>query len=277
MQTHLSDWIGREQRQNDVLTPALLSRFCATIDIANGGGAAPQAIHWCLCLPETPTAALGIDGHPLRGGFLPPIEKPRRMWAASKVQFHAPIEVGATIERQSVIASVEQKQGNSGSLVFLTIEHKVISDSLLAVSEVQTLVYRDAPSEALATPPNEGADLRDWTWQRSINPSESLLFRFSALTFNTHRIHYDAPYAKLIEGYPALVVHGPLTATLLLDLAARNLGPNKLTSFEFRGMAPAFVGDTLHLVGRQEGAQVELSALGGDGRVVMAARGAIAM
>ena len=272
MQTHLTDWIGREQVQHDVLTPALLARFRATIDSVECGDGAPQGIHWCLCLPDAPTAGLGPDGHPLRGGFLPPIELPRRMWASSKVEFHSPIMVGARIERRSVIASVEEKQGGSGTLVFVTVKHETISNDVLAVSEVQTLVYRDAPSEAMAPPKNEGADIKDWAWTRSLVPSESLLFRFSALTFNTHRIHYDAPYAKGVEGYPALVVHGPLTATLLLDLAARNLGSNKLASFEFRGMAPAFVGDDLHLVGRQEGEQVTLSALGGDGRVVMAAK-----
>lgn len=275
MQTHLSDWIGREQIQHDVLTPALLARFRATIDSADGGDGAPQGIHWCLCLPEAPTAGLGPDGHPLRGGFLPPIELPRRMWASSKVEFHAPIMVGERIERRSVIVSVEEKQGGSGTLIFVTIEHKTISNGVLAVSEMQTLVYRDAPSEAMLAPKNEGADIKDWAWTRSLVPCERLLFRFSALTFNTHRIHYDAPYAKMIEGYPALVVHGPLTATLLLDLAAREIGANKLASFSFRGIAPAFVGDDLHLVGRQEGEQVTLSALGGNGRVVMAAKASV--
>lgn len=275
MHSPYSTWIGREQTQSDVLTPALLDRFRATIDSVDVGDTAPQGIHWCLCLPEAPTAGLGEDGHPLRGGFLPPIELPRRMWASSKVHFHAPINVGASVERRSTIASVEEKQGGSGTLIFVTIDHQTLVGGALAVSEVQTLVYRDAPTDKVVAPKNEGADISNWAWKRSLTPSQSLLFRFSALTFNTHRIHYDAPYAQDVEGYPALVVHGPLTATLLLDLAARNLGTNQLTTFEFRGMAPAFVGDALHLVGKQDAGHVALSALGGDGRVVMSAKASV--
>ncbi len=275
MQTQLSDWIGHEHIAHDVLTSALLARFRATIDSEATGDLAPQGIHWCLCLPEAATAQLGSDGHPQRGGFLPPIELPRRMWASSKLEFHGGIPVGAVIERRSVVASIDEKQGGSGTLIFVNIDHETMSDGALAVSERQTLVYRDAPDEAMVAPKNEGAEVKDWAWTRSLVPSESLLFRFSALTFNTHRIHYDAPYAKVIEGYPALVVHGPLTATLLLDLVAQNLGENELASFEFRGMAPAFVGDALHLVGKPDGGQVTLAALGGDGRVVMSAKASV--
>ncbi len=265
-------WVGREQSQSDVLTPALLSRFRATIDSDDRDNLAPQAIHWCLCLPEVATRDLDVDGHPKRGGFLPPIDLPRRMWASSAVEFHAPIAVGACVDRISTIADVTVKQGGSGTLVFVQIDHKTLCDDVLAVSERQTLVYRDAATSVRAQVASSAAvDLSGWPWQRTITPSEALLFRFSALTFNSHRIHYDQPYAVAEEGYRGLVVHGPLTATLLLDLAARQLGPNRLTRFAFRGVSPAIAGEPLHLVGRADGKALTLAALGPDGRDVMTA------
>jgi 3-methylfumaryl-CoA hydratase len=272
-------WIGRSQRQSDILTPALLTRFHATLNSDHNSNVAPQAIHWCLCTPETATSDLGIDGHPVRthspDSFLPPIPLPRRMWASSKVEFHAPITAGAAIERASNVISIAEKSGGSGPLVFVEIAHETTANGTLAVSETQTVVYREA-STAAPTPLGEGApDLSGWQWHRNITPNEALLFRYSALTFNSHRIHYDAPYAANEERYRGLVVHGPLTATLLLDLAARKLGSNKLKSFAFRGQAPAFVGEELHLTGNQADGQIELAALGSDGRVVMSAVAAV--
>lgn len=266
-----ADWIGREQVQQDVLTPALLARFRATFDNTDSGDIAPQGIHWCLCTPEAPTAALDTDGHPKRGGFLPPISLPRRMWASSKVEFHAPFTLGAAIERRSTIAGIEEKAGGSGALVFVEIDHATTSNGALAVSERQTLVYREA-STATPTPLGSGtADIGSYAWHRSLVPNPPLLFRYSALTFNSHRIHYDAPYATDEEGYRGLVVHGPLTATLLLDLAARKLGANRLSRFAFRGISPAIAGETLHLVGTPRGEAIEMAAFGSDGREVMTA------
>jgi 3-methylfumaryl-CoA hydratase len=269
------NWIGRQLHQSDILTPAMLTRFRAALDSGAAGDIAAQAVHWCLCTPEAATADLGEDGHPRRSdsadSFLPPIPLPRRMWASSKVEFHAPISVGAAIERTSTVASITEKSGGSGPLVFVEIAHTTKADNVLAVSETQTVVYREA-STAAPTPLGEGeVDLSGWQWHREIMPSETLLFRYSALTFNTHRIHYDAPYAVNEERYRGLVVHGPLTATLLLDLAQRELGANTLKSFAFRGQAPAFVGEALHLVGKQEGSEITLTALGSDGRMVMSA------
>ncbi len=283
-------WIGRSQRQSDILTPALLARFHATLNsqddsIQVDSIIAPQAIHWCLCTPGTATSDLGIDGHPVRthspDSFLPPIPLPRRMWASSKVEFHAPIAAGAVIERASKIVGIAEKSGGSGPLVFAEIAHETTANGTLAVSEIQTIVYREASTAAptpLGTSGGRGEgtpDLSGWQWHRNIIPNEALLFRYSALTFNSHRIHYDAPYAVNEERYRGLVVHGPLTATLLLDLVARELGSNKLKSFAFRGQAPAFVGEELHLTGNQTGSQIELAALGSDGRAVMSALAAL--
>lgn len=269
----MQDWIGREMTQNDALTPGLLARFRATLDSAETHAKAEQGIHWCLCLPEAATDALDCDGHPKRGGFLPPIALPRRMWASSAVNFHAPIHVGAEIERRSTIAAVDEKQGGTGPLVFVTIDHRTHANGILAVSERQTIVYREATNAAAAPCGAGSPDLAAWQWHRALTPSRPLLFRYSALTFNSHRIHYDLPYAVDVEGYRGLVVHGPLTATLLLDLVGREIGHNQLKQFSFRGQSPAFAGEVLHLVATQEGKAITLAALGSDGRVVMSAQG----
>lgn len=276
-------WIGRTADQQDRLTAGALARFRATIDSAEGGDVAAQAIHWCLCLPDAPTAMLGTDGHPQRSddpdSFMPPIPLPRRMWAASKVNFHAPIRAGAAIARQSAIAAITEKSGSTGPLVFVEVDHETSADGVLAVSERQTIVFRapapaSAPSADTELAPDT-ADLSAWTWRRTVMPTQAMLFRYSALTFNSHRIHYDLPYARDEEGYRGLVVHGPLTATLLLDLAQRELGANALSTFRMRAQAPAFVSEALHLVGRAAEQGWELAAVGPDGRIVMTAQAAI--
>jgi 3-methylfumaryl-CoA hydratase len=271
-----SDWIGRTQEQTDLLTPALLARFRATIDSDDDDDIAPQAIHWCLCLPDAATNELGDDGHPRKGGWLPPIPLPRRMWASSKVIFHAPIRAGNAITRRSTIAKVSEKTGSNGSLIFVDIDHETFAEGSPVVSERQTLVYREASTAPPTPRPADIVqDLSEWHWHKCVAPSEALLFRYSALTFNSHRIHYDRPYAVEAEHYRGLVVHGPLTATLLLDLAGRSLGINKLKQFSFRGQSPAFAGEPLHLVGKTNGSTITLAALGGDGRVVMSAEASL--
>ena len=273
-------WIGREERRADRVDPAACARWLATLDrAAPEGHAVPQGYHWGLCLPDAPTAALGADGHPTRdetpASFLPPIPQPRRMWASSKVAFVAPLRVGETVERRSRIASITAKTGASGPLVFVEIEHETHGAGGLAVRETQSLVYRDPPPASSApAPPSPGEshfDPAGWDAHRALVPTEPLLFRFSALTFNSHRIHYDAPYARDEEGYRGLVVHGPLTATLLLDLARQELGENALKTFEFRGVSPAICGEMLHLVLRSNAAAYELGAYAADGREVMRA------
>lgn len=275
-----SGWIGREERREDRIEPGAVRRWLATLDRdAPADGTVAQGYHWCLALPDAPTAGLGEDGHPLRDSspdsFLPPIPQPRRMWASSKVEFLTPLHVGATIERRSKVASVTAKSGATGPLVFVDITHETYADGALAVSEVQSLVYRDPPPAGTPpTPLAPGPDVFDHAGcdaHRALTPAEPLLFRFSALTFNSHRIHYDAPYAANAEGYRGLVVHGPLTATLLLDLARRHMGDNALRNFSFRGVSPAIAGEMLHLVIRSKDAAFELGAYACDGREVMRA------
>ena len=273
-------WLGRTEQRTDRIDPGHFTRWCATLDrAAPGDGAVPQGLHWCLCLPDAPTAFLGEDGHPLRDegpdSFLPPVPLPRRMWASSKVEFLRPLHVGEPVTRQSRIASVAEKQGGTGPLVFIEIEHKSSGEQGIAVRELQTLVYR-APAEPgspPAPPPlgTERFDPNGWPVLRTVTPTEALLFRFSALTFNSHRIHYDHPYATGEENYRGLVVHGPLTATLLLDLAQRRLGDNALRSFAFRGVTPAIAGEALHLVMREQDSGWEIGAFAADGRQIVAA------
>lgn len=274
-------WIGRSETREDVLTPGLLARFKATLDRPSQADAVPQGLHWCLCLPDAPTHALGLDGHPRRDdrpdSFLPPIPLPRRMWASSTVDFLGPLHAGDPVRRISTIENISEKTGSSGTLVFVDVGHETYANAAKIVQERQTIVYREA-SNAPATPrPADCSEppVSDWEWHRAMTPGEPLLFRYSALTFNSHRIHYDLPYAQGAEGYRGLVVHGPLMATLLLDLAAQHLGDHRLKRFSFRGQSPAFAGEPLYLVGKQDGPTIHLAALGGDGRTVMSAEGTI--
>ncbi len=269
------DWIGRNQVQKDMLGGSLARRWRATFDLdPHGSGTLPQGIHLCLCTPEAAQAALGEDGHPQRDdspeSFFPPVPLPRRMWASSAIHFFSPLSIGQSIERISRIVSITEKSGSTGALAFVDVEHLTKADGELAISEVQTLVYRDAlgPDAPLSPPePGEGKfDLAAWDAHRALTPDPRLLFRFSALTFNTHRIHYDAPYAVEVERYRGLVVHGPLMASLLLQLAARELGENKLTAFTFRAISPAIADEELHLVMRQSDEGYELGAFASDGR-----------
>ncbi|WFL78469.1 MaoC family dehydratase N-terminal domain-containing protein [Altererythrobacter arenosus] len=268
-------WIGRELVQEDVLDPALARRWCGTFDLSPPvDGIMPQGIHLCLCTPEAPQSALGEDGHPRRDdsatSFFPPIPLPRRMWAASNIAFLAPIRVGTEIKRVSRIASIAEKEGSTGKLGFVDVEHVTSADGAEAVRETQTLVYRDSVSpDAPMSPPGLGQgtfDITAWDAHTIVTPDPRLLFRFSALTFNTHRIHYDLPYARDVERYRGLVVHGPLMASLLLQLAARELGENKLKSFSFRAVSPAIADEVLHLAMRRGDDGVELGTFASDGR-----------
>ena len=277
-------WVGREQVQGDTLDAALARRWCATFDLpVPDDGVMPQGIHLCLCTPEARTEQLGEDGHPQRDesedSFFPPIPLPRRMWAASDITFVAPLEIGAAIERTSRIASVTEKEGKTGKLGFVEVEHVTRADGAEAVRETQTLVYRDAaPHDAPLSPPEPGDGqfaISEWDAHRMVTPDPRLLFRFSALTFNTHRIHYDAPYARDVERYRGLVVHGPLMASMLLQMAAKQLGGNALKSFAFRAVSPAIADEVLHLALRKSDDGLELGTFASDGRQCVKASAAL--
>lgn len=244
-------WVGRSEELIDVLEPARSNALRAALGGAEplaAGDALPLLHHWLYFWNVQPAAGLGVDGHPAKGGFLPPVELPRRMWAGGRLQFHQPLLLGERVTRQSTILKVQAKSGKSGDLVFVTVEHRLSGEQGLAVVEEQDIVYRGAAAAGSIAAPVDDGTVPAAAWREEVLPDTVLLFRYSALTMNGHRIHYDRPYALDEEAYPALVVHGPLQATLLADLAVRKLG-RPLKTFDFRGMSPAFDGRTLHVCG----------------------------
>ncbi|TMV04516.1 FAS1-like dehydratase domain-containing protein [Brucella haematophila] len=230
-----ASYIGREVSRDGVLDTATIARFDATLGLDHPSGSLPLGFHWCAGVETYPTDTLGTDGHPPKGDFLPPIPLPRRMWAGGALEINQSLRAGQAFTRLSRIADVKEKSGRSGSLVFVTVEHEIYVDSQLHIRERQDIVYRPA-EQAAETPVLPPAPARE---EGDFLPDSRLLFRYSALTFNSHRIHYDLPYAQAEENYPALVVHGPLQATLLAAKAANVLG-RPLRRFSFRGVAPAF-------------------------------------
>ena len=241
--THLQEWLGKTENLQDIITAAPVRALSATLDrpdpAPNDGTFLPELWHWLYFLPCALQSEIGPDGHPKRGGFLPPVPLPRRMWAGSRVQWLAPLSVGDGIERVSRIESVTHKAGRTGDLIFVLVKHAISNQNGLALIEEHDIVYRDAPGPddkpVAPTPAPTGA-----TWSKTITPDDVLLFRYSALTFNGHRIHYDRKYATEVEGYPGLIVHGPLIATLLVDLVRQSIPGCKLKSFEFRAIRPTF-------------------------------------
>ena len=279
-----SAWLGRSEEQEDVVTAAPLAGLAATLGHASPpwrGGELPPLAHWLYFLPRVLQHEIAEDGHPERGSFMPPVPLPRRMWAGGTLAFAAPISIGETIRRRSTIAEIQHKRGRSGNLVFVKVVHEVFGPNGLAVREEQDIVYAEAPRAAPrgAPPTNESRTsardskielpMADWT--RSIQPDPVLLFRFSALTFNGHRIHYDRDYCRDREGYPGLVVHGPLTATLLMDLFLRENPGAQVKAFRFRGQRPLFDTHRITLCGAARQSSTSLWALDGDGDVAMTA------
>ncbi|WP_422377125.1 FAS1-like dehydratase domain-containing protein [Roseibium sp.] len=239
---HLRRWIGQEDSASETLSPALVRQFNATFDRSSGetpGDAAPLLIHFCLAQPSVATAELGPDGHAARGGFLPPVPLPRRMWAGGAFAFHGDILIGDELTRRSTVKDVVLKQGRTGPLCFVTVQHDVTANGRPVLTERQDIVFREAASvqETTTKPAVEAAAQGDQF--RRIAPSAAYLFRYSAMTFNGHRIHYDKDYVRDVEGYPGLIVHGPLQATLLCQFAA-DLKGSCPAEFSFRSIGTIF-------------------------------------
>ncbi len=269
-----TDWIGStEHREEEIcLTPAI--NLCMTLDDTDAGFAhgapLPPVWHWLYFLPRAPQSKIGSDGHPERGGFLPPVTLPRRMFAGARMRFLKPLIIGRAANREGTVVNVQEKTGGSGTLVFVTVQYRIEQDGAVCIEEEQDIVYREPGAPVPAPEPQPFPDLPDGAWSQVITPDPVLLFRFSALTFNGHRIHIDRPYATQEEGYPGLVVHGPLTAIQLIDLVRRN-SDRPVSGFSFRGRAPLFDLAPYRVVGVPSGDTVELEAQGPDGKTTMTA------
>lgn len=271
---HLKQWIGKTDHQHDRVALAPLRALGATLDrqdpAPQPGDDVPSCWHWLYFLPLHQHSEIGHDGHPKRGGFLPPVDLPRRMWAGSRITFERPLLAGKEIQRISRIADVTGKEGRSGALVFVKVSHEISDAQGVAIREEQNIVYRGLaqPGEVPAAPTPAPTDEQ---FSRTATPDPVLLFRYSALTFNSHRIHYDRPYATGEEGYPGLVVHGPLLATLLLDLLRREQPQVRVKTFEFKAMSPLFDTASFSLCGRIDAGVATLWARGSQGQLAMMA------
>jgi 3-methylfumaryl-CoA hydratase len=252
----LHEWVGRTQAAEDFAAPFPVRALIATLDEQDRdprpGDPLPPLWHWLYFLEAAPLSKVGSDGHAERGDFLPPVPLPRRMWAGSRFVFSGPpLRVGETIRRVSKIKSVEPKSGTTGAMVFVTVEHTVSGPSGVSLVEEHDIVYREAPKPGEKQREPKPAPT-DATWNREIAAGPVLLFRFSALTFNGHRIHYDQPYVTGTEGYPGLIVHGPLLGMVQMELARRSNPDRTPRSFEFRALAPVFAGASFSVRARRE-------------------------
>lgn len=268
----VKSWIGRSEEQTDTLLTQQATLMQATLGEEQNlktGDPLPPLWHWIYFLTAKPIQDLGRDGHPKKGGFLPPVSLPRRMWAGGRFTFISPILLGGEVTKRSTIKNIQHKSGRSGELCFVTVQHELIQQGEVAIIEEHDIVYRedpkpDAPKPTPKTAPND-ADVTEL-----ITPSQVMLFRYSALTFNGHRIHYDVDYAKQVEGYDGLVFHGPLTATLLVNLATKTFGKTPKT-FEFKGLSPIAGMDKFHIEGNRDGDNMQLWARRRDGALAMTA------
>lgn len=265
-------WKGRTESTTESVSADWCMRVQHTLDRVeelNIGDPLPPLWHFTMHLGSAPLSGLGRDGHPKRGGFLPPVALPRRMWAGGRFTFHGDILVGDTVTKTSTIDDIVMKSGRTGDLCFVTVRHELTVDGETRVVEEQDLVYRGDPATDSPKPEPKPAPTESH-WERTIEPSSVMLFRYSALTFNSHRIHYDRGYARNVEGYDGLVVHGPLTATLLADLALAE-GGRPLDTFSFRALAPLFDTEPFTIAGIQTENGAELWAHTARGGLAMRA------
>jgi 3-methylfumaryl-CoA hydratase len=270
---NLRKWVGSTESRRERITAFPSNALAATLNRDDAayedGSVLPHLWHWLHFLSITPLDKTGPDGHAARGDFLPPVPLPRRMWAGGRFRFHAPLHINAILRKISTVNSVAHKTGRSGDLVFVTVLHEVFDDNIKCLEEEHDIVYRAAARAGDTTPTPPTAPL-DSAFSRKIDPDPVLLFRYSALTFNSHRIHYDQPYVTETEGYPGLVVHGPLIATLLMDLLHENMPDAQVTGFSFRNLSPLYDTDKISIHGQpQQDGAIRLWAQKSDGAMAM--------
>ncbi|WP_209374050.1 FAS1-like dehydratase domain-containing protein [Brevibacterium renqingii] len=275
---NLQDWVGRTSTIEEVVSGERASRLASLLGReADETDPLFPVGHWLhFSEDDVPMSELGTDGHVRLGGFMPPVGLPRRMWAGSELTFHAPILPGQLLSRTTTLESVTEKSGSTGPLCFVVLRHEISAGGIPATTDRHTIVYREAasaPVGSAAKPPRADSPApAGWDWSASVRPDEVMLFRYSALTFNSHRIHYDYPYVTEVEGYPGLVTHGPLTATLLLDAFIAKHPGVRVTKYSFTAKSPLFANEQIHLVGRQTAGGVhELQAIAPGGTTAIAA------
>ena len=270
-----TDWIGNTEAIEDTISPSPARLLQMTLDDTEtnlgSGDPLPPIWHWCYFLEAAPQSTLGRDGHPPRGGFLPPVALPRRMFAGGRSKFTAPLRIGAPARQTAEIKSVVEKEGRSGQLCFVTVTYTTEQDGTTCIEEERDYVYREEGAPVSAPEPVELSPVPEGSWSRTITPDPVMLFRYSALTFNGHRIHYDQPYVTQVEHYPGLIVHGPLIATSLLELVRRNQD-RPVVGFSFQARSPIFdLAPFRVLATPGEGDDVDLKAEGPDGTLCMQA------
>ena len=263
-----ADWVGRRQHREEILTAVHVDALNALLDRDDG---MPLGLQWLLCQDRVPQSRIGPDGHPRRGDFLPPVALPRRMWAAGDIRFDGGAVPGEVVTRASAIAAIEGKAGASGELLFVHVDHDYTAGARAWLRERHTIVYRDAPRGGASPANARRIDPGDYTWRREIRTDAVQLFRYSAMTFNGHRIHYDQRYVTEVEGYPGLVVHGPLMATWLMNFADGLFESRTLSRLAFRVHAPVFVEETITLLATETDDGLELAVANARGERVLGA------
>lgn len=271
------EWLSKSEEATEVVSLTPIQKLAATLDnkdtFRNGDVLCP-GWQWLFFTPTVPLRETDKDGHAVKGGFLPPIDMPRRMWAGGRIDYLHPIRIGQPVHKKSSIATITEKEGKSGKLIFVLVRHEYTTDEGLALVEEQDIVYREAPKPgqlaATAIPAPAEA-----MWSKEITPHPVLLFRYSALTFNSHRIHYDLKYAQEVEGYPGLVVHGPLIATLLLELLRENVPGEAISQFSFRAVSPLFDTHPFTVHGSIQNNEVKLWALNPEQQLAMEAQASL--
>ena len=269
----LGQWIGKTETRTDTVRAEPANFMEMTLDrdpVLRDGDPLPPLWHWLYFLQSARLGKLGRDGHPALGGFLPPVALPRRMWAGGRLGFPAPLRIGTDATRVSSIKDIGLKQGRTGALCFVTVRHEITADGSLCIWEEHDIVYREDPAPGDRPPPTPDAG-SDWDVKEAVTPSEVMLFRYSALTFNGHRIHYDRDYSRDVEGHDGLVVHGPLIATLLADLATRNGKGRRLSAFDYRAVSPVYDGQEFFIHARARDDKTDVAAVHVDGKLAMRA------
>ena len=270
-----NEWIGKSENRSDSMAPEQLQRFEAMLNrdphsITSNKELTPCA-HWTYFTPMDMHSNIAVDGHARKGDFLPPVELPKRMWAGGKILFKKPLLTGIPAEKKSTITAIDEKEGSTGKLCFVTIRHQISAKGSVAIDEVQQIVYREESEKGAHPIRTQPLDI-DPDWKKTTKPDTVLLFRFSALTFNTHRIHYDQDYVRNVEGYPNLVVHGPLLLVLMLDAFKAKHDGKVIEDIEYKAVGPIYLDEQITICGKSvDNHRVELRAIGSDGNMAMKA------